>query len=93
MLFWIEMVCVRLLIPDDDHARFTRQARDMSLSARLRAAATERLDRRPPPERFESRADVDRFFAECDTREDSSVEPDWDRHLAVIRESRSTHRP
>ena len=60
----------------------------MSLSAWLRAAANERLDRRSPAERFESRSDVERFFASCDEREGSGPEPDWERHLAVIRESR-----
>ena len=41
------MARVQLLIPDDDHARFAHQARaeGMSLSAWLRAAASERLDR------------------------------------------------
>ena len=90
MLFLIEMASVRLLIPDEDHARFTHQAQTegMSLSAWLRAAATERLDRRAPPERFASRAAVERFFAECDAREAPGVEPDWERHLEVIAESR-----
>ena len=90
MLFWRTVAKVQLLMPDEDHARFTRQARaeGMSLSAWLRAAASERLDRRPAAERFESRADIDRFFAECDAREGSGVEPDWERHLAVIGESR-----
>lgn len=74
----------------EDHARFTQQARSegMSLSAWLRTAAGERLERQSPAERFESPADVKRFFAACDTREGSGVEPDWEQHLAVIRESR-----
>ena len=84
------MARVQLLIPDEDHARFTHQARTegMSLSAWLRTAAIERLDRRSPTERFESRSDVERFFAACDAREGSGIEPDWEQHLAVIRESR-----
>ena len=90
MLLWRTMARVRLLMPDEEHARFTHQARaeGMSLSAWLRAAASERLARRPPPARFESRADIDRFFAECDAREGPGVEPDWEQHLAVIGESR-----
>ena len=69
---------MQLLILDDDLVRFAHQARaeGVSLSAWLRAAASERVDRRSPPERFESRADVERFFAECDAREGSGVEPD-----------------
>ena len=34
------------------------------------------------------RSPVERFFASCDEREDSGHEPDWEQHLAVIRESR-----
>ena len=84
------MTRVQLLIPDEDHARFADQARSegMSLSAWLRAAAAERLDRRSTVERFGSRSDVERFFASCDERESSGPEPDWEQHLAVIRESR-----
>ena len=84
------MARVQLSIPDEEHARFAHQARTegMSLSAWLRAAASERLDRRAPPERFASRAAVERFFAECDAREGPGVEPDWERHLEVIAESR-----
>ena len=58
MLFWRAMARVQLLMPDEDHARFT------------------------------FRADIDRFFAECDAREDPGVEPDWEQHLSVIGESR-----
>ena len=85
------MARVQLLIPDEDHARFTHQARSegVSLSAWLRAAASERLDRHSSTERFKSRSDAERFFAACDAREGSGVEPDWEEHLAVIRESRS----
>ena len=85
------MARVQLLIPDEDHARFAHQARTegMSLSAWLRAAAGERLDRRSPTGRFESRADVERFFSACDARERSGVEPDWEQHLSVIASSRS----
>ena len=84
------MVRFQLLIPDEDHARFTQQARSegMSLSAWLRTAANERLDRHSPTVRFKSRSDAERFFAACDAREGSGVEPDWEQHLAVIRESR-----
>lgn len=60
----------------------------MSLSAWLRTAANERLDRRSRTEWFESGSDVERFFAACDAREGPGIEPDWEQHLAVIRESR-----
>ena len=84
------MARVHLLIPDEEHARFAHQARaeGMSLSAWLRAAAGERLDRRSSTERFASRSDVERFFASCDAREGADPEPDWEQHIAVIGASR-----
>ena len=81
----------QLVIPDDDRARFARQAsrEGLSLSAWLRAAAEERLERQSSLERFSSQADVDAFFTRCDTLAGPEVEPDWERHCAVIAESRS----
>ncbi len=84
------MARVHLLIPDEEHARFVHQARTegLSLSAWLRAAAGERLDRRSSTERFGSRSDVERFFASCDAREGPDPEPDWEQHVTVIGASR-----
>ena len=83
------MARVQLVIPDDDRTRFVHQAHreGLSLSAWLRAAARERLDRQLQVGRFESRADLDAFFAECDALEGPDVEPDWDQHLAIINQS------
>jgi len=80
----------QLVMPDDDHARFANQAsrEGMSLSAWLRAAARERLERQSSPERFGSLADVDAFFAQCDALAGPEVEPDWKQHRALIAESR-----
>ena len=84
------MTRVQLVIPDEDHARFVRQAEreGMSLSAWLRSAAHERLQRRSASSRFRSRADLDAFFARCDALEGPDAEPDWEDHLAVIERSR-----
>lgn len=85
------MVRIQLLMPDEDRARFTHQARSegMSLSAWLRAAAHERLARRSSADRFATLRDVEDFFLACDQREGPGEEPDWEQHLAVIGESRS----
>ncbi len=85
------MTRVQLVVPDEDHARFARQARreGLSLSAWLRCAAEERLERRSGADRFESVADLEAFFARCDALDGPDVEPDWEEHLAVIERSRS----
>ena len=84
------MTRVQLVLTDEDHARFVRQAEreGMSLAAWLRAAAHERLTRRRAPRRSLSAADLEAFFARCDALDGPAVEPDWEEHLAVIDESR-----
>jgi len=86
---------VQLIIPDEDKARFVRQARreGLSLSAWLRTAARDRLEDRQRAQRFQSREDLQRFFAECDAREGSGVEPDWEEHLQTIHESKTSGLP
>ena len=81
---------VQLVIPDDDRTRFVHQARreGLSLSAWLRAAARERLDRQSRTGRFASGADLESFFGDCDALEGPEREPDWDQHRAVIDQSR-----
>ena len=61
------MVRVQLVIPDDDRDSYVRQARleGVSLSAWLRAAARERLERRQKVKRFESPEEVEEFFRSC----------------------------
>ena len=79
-----------MVIPDEDRDRFVFQARreGVTLSAWLRAAAHQRLERRMEDSALEEVSDLDRFFAECDEREGSEREPDWEEHLAVITASR-----
>ncbi|MXY51679.1 MAG: hypothetical protein F4Y86_04000, partial [Gammaproteobacteria bacterium] len=62
------MTRVQLIIPDDDHLNYVRQAQreELTLSAWLRAAAQDRLQRMRRTARFETQADVRSFFAECD---------------------------
>ena len=84
------MARVQLVIPDEDRTRFVYQARreGMSLSAWLRAAARDRLERQSQVQPFASTADLEAFFAECDKLEHTETEPGWEQHLAVIHEAR-----
>ena len=89
------MARVQLIIPDEDKARFVRQARKegLTFSAWLRAAARERLQERQRAERFESPEDLQRFFEKCDAREGPGMEPDWDEHLQTLHESKTSGLP
>ena len=60
----------------------------MTLSAWLRAAARECLDARQHVKQFGSAAELGAFFAECNAQAGPGREPDWEEHLAVMRESR-----
>ena len=84
------MARVQLIIPDEDKARFVRQAcrEGLSFSAWLRAAARDRLEEQQRAQRFQSREDLQRFFAECDARRGPGVELDWEEHKRTIEESR-----
>ena len=86
------MARVQLVIPDDEWERFVEQTRreGMSLSAWLRAAARERLEKHQKVKRFESPEDVMEFFKSCAALDGPETEPDWDEHLRVMNESRSS---
>lgn len=83
------MAKIQLVIPDEDHDRFVRQARreGMTLTAWLRTAACERLHK-PQRQPFESPEDLERFFRACDALEGPVREPGWEEQAAVIAESR-----
>ncbi len=84
------MARVQLIIPDEDRDRFAHQARreGMTLSAWLRTAARERMEERQRSEPFESPADLEKFFRECEVLEGPTMEPDWSEQLVLINESR-----
>ena len=44
---------------------------------------------RVQPDPFDSPADLEGFFRECDALEEPAPEPDWVEHVNVIDESRS----
>ncbi len=77
------MARVQLLIPDEDRDRYLYQARKegMTLSAWLRAAARERLQKRQSVKPFQSPEELEEFFRACDRREGPEPEPDWGEHL------------
>lgn len=84
------MARVQLVIPDEDRDRFVHQARreGLTLSAWLRAAARERLNRQRRSAPFSSRAEMEEFFRACDALDGPGSEPDWNEHLNVIDASR-----
>lgn len=84
------MARVQLVMPDEDRDRYAHQAQreGLSLSAWLRAAARERLQRRQRSRPFRSPADLEEFFRECDDLDGPASEPDWEEHLAAIGKSR-----
>ena len=84
------MARVQITIPDDDRDRFLSQAKreGMTLSAWLRAAAHERLGSRKQMRRLGSPEELEAFFRECNANAGPGREPDWEEHLAVMRESR-----
>ena len=88
----VDMARVQLVMADDDRDRFVHQARQegMSLSAWLRAAARERLEKCQNVKLFQSPGDVEAFFKSCAALEGPETEPDWDEHLRVMNESRGT---
>ncbi len=84
------MARVQLVLPDEDRSQYIHQAKKegLTLSAWLRAAAAERLERKSRVQPFESVADLQAFFTECDKRECGGIEPDWEQHISVIDEAR-----
>ncbi|MCY4313684.1 MAG: hypothetical protein OXD44_08345 [Gammaproteobacteria bacterium] len=82
------MARVQLVIRDEDRNRYYYQARQegMTLSAWLRAAADERLERNSKIQPFDSIEDIEAFFAKCDSLQTDGAEPDWEQHLSVLDE-------
>ena len=83
------MARVQIIIPNEDRDRFFSQAKreGMTLSAWLRAAAQECLESRQQAKPFESPEELEAFFRESNASAGPGREPDWDEHLATMRES------
>ncbi len=84
------MARVQLIIPDEDRAKFGEQARreGMTLSAWLRAAARDRLEKGRRSGIFESDETLEAFFRRCDSHADLYREPDWEETRKLIAEAR-----
>ena len=82
---------IHLVVSEPDRTRYAAAARreGLTLSAWLRAAAADRLDRRAGAEPFRTGDDVWRFFKDRDAETECGPEPDWEQHLEVMRASRS----
>ena len=81
---------MHLVDSERDRTRYTAAARRKGLtqSAWLRAATTDRLDRRVGAEPFRAEDNVWWFCANRDARTACDTEPDWEQHLGVIQVSR-----
>lgn len=84
------MVRVQVLMQKEDREKFRRMARQngMSLSAWLRNAGLESVDRQLQQTQLDSVEALADFFGRCDARE-QGIEPDWLEHLEVIGRSKS----
>jgi len=80
---------VQVVLDEPERQRFRREAAaaGVSLSAWLREAGRQRIQRHELETRFRGASDLHQFFRACDERE-SGVEPEWEEHLRVIDESR-----
>ena len=79
---------IHLIIDERERDAFRARAaaEGLTLSAWLREAARERLERERPME-IRTVVELDRFFAEC-ARAEAGTEPGWTQHLAVMERSR-----
>lgn len=86
------MARVQLIIPDKDRDRFVHQAHleGMTLSGWLMAAAEERIKQRERLKPFTSSEEVKKFFRAYDERQSGSREPDWEEHLQILHEAKTS---
>lgn len=82
---------VQVILEESEQEAIRREARrqGVSLSAWMRRAAQERLQRQAEAQDLATEQDLQAFFAACDERE-TGVEPDWDEHRSVIDSSRGS---
>jgi hypothetical protein len=84
---------IHLVLTEARKARYEKAARKegLTLSAWLREAASEKLERDTPPG-LNSVEALKAFFEECSHREEG-LEPDWAAHRQVIEASRGDGNP
>ena len=82
---------VQVLLTEEERERFRSRAaaEGLSLSAWLREAGMERMERGEAGQQIGSAEELDAFFTECDRRAaGKGAEPSWEEHREVIRGSR-----
>lgn len=79
---------IHIVVDEAEKERFRHRAerRGLSLSAWLREAARERLEREEAPAALDTVEELDTFFRACDERE-TGTEPDWEEHLRTLERS------
>lgn len=82
---------IHLVVSEPDRTRYAAAAHreGLTLSAWLRAAAANRLNRRAGNEPFRTEDGVWQFFADRDAETACGTEPDWEQRLDVLGASRS----
>lgn len=78
-------VRIQVILDEEEAARIRSQARkeSKSMSAWLREAGMEKLERGKGKDRLDTAEDLNAFFACCDERE-KGEEPDWEEHKALL---------
>jgi len=78
-------VRIQVILDEEEAARIRSQARkeSKSMSAWLREAGMEKLERSRSKSPLTTQEELNRFFEQCDEQE-SGTEPDWEAHKALI---------
>lgn len=79
---------IQVVLSEEEREHFREAAgrERLSLSAWMRKAALDRIERLRARRVFADNEQLDAFFAECDQRE-SEAEPSWSEHRRVIERS------
>ncbi len=79
---------IQVVLNEEEREHFRESARreGMSLSAWMRQAAIERIERLRARREFDNTEQLAAFFAECDQGE-VDAEPSWSEHRKVIERS------
>ena len=79
-------VRIQVILDEKEAARIRSQAQkeSKSMSAWLREAGLDRLERSREKTRLDTPEDLEQFFARCDERNEPGEEPDWEEYKALI---------
>jgi len=81
-------VRIQVILDEEEATRFKSQAmkESKSLSAWLREAGKKMIEINQQQKRLTDPSSLERFFQECDERE-NGIEPDWEDHKKLILDS------